>query len=150
MKKSAAARLQTRNLGTSILLLAKINTKTTVPLPNMASKKTTHTPHLKVHQSNRSWHGKKGPKKNKIEIVTGRCRPRVWSNADNLLGYRLPGNGKHLIFDDITSCIFPSICCSSKYSSMYDGKFPGYVKSVPNESHRSLTCVPNFLLKFSV
>jgi len=62
---------------------------------------------------------------------------------------RSPGSGKHLIFDDIKSCSFPSSCCSSKYSSMYDGKFPGYVKSVPKESHRSLTCVPNFLLRFS-
>lgn len=61
----------------------------------------------------------------------------------------LPGSGKHLILDDIMSWNLPSNCCSSKYSSMYDGKFPGYVKSVPNESHRSLTCVPNFLLKFS-
>jgi len=69
----------------------------------------------------------------------------ILQNADR----RSPGNGKHLIFDDMKSCNFPSSCCSSKYSSMYDGKFPGYVKSVPKESHRSLTCVPNFLLRFS-
>ena len=30
-------------------------------LPNNASKKTIHTEHLKVHQSNKSLHGKKGP-----------------------------------------------------------------------------------------
>jgi len=61
MKKSAAAKLHTRNLGTSILLLANISTNTTVPFPNMANKNTTHTPHLNVHQSKRSWHGKNGP-----------------------------------------------------------------------------------------
>lgn len=62
MKKSAAARLQTRNLGTSILLLEKTITKTTVPLPSIASKKTIHTPQRNVHQSNKSLHGKNGPK----------------------------------------------------------------------------------------
>lgn len=61
MKKSAAAKLHTRNLGTSILLLANISTNTTVPFPNMANKNTTHTPHLNVHQSKRSWHGRNGP-----------------------------------------------------------------------------------------
>lgn len=61
MKKSAAARLQTRNRGTSILLLENINTNTTVPFPSMASRNTTHTPQRNVHQSNRSWHGRKGP-----------------------------------------------------------------------------------------
>ena len=62
MKKSAAAKLQTRNRGTSILLLENIRTNTTVPLPSIASKNTTHTPHLNVHQSNKSTHGKNGPK----------------------------------------------------------------------------------------
>lgn len=61
MKKSAAAKLHTRNLGTSILLRANISTNTTVPFPSMANKNTTHTPHLSVHQSNRSWHGRNGP-----------------------------------------------------------------------------------------
>lgn len=61
IKKSAAARLQTKNRGTSILLLENIKTNTTVPFPSMASRNTIHTPHRKVHQSNRSWHGKKGP-----------------------------------------------------------------------------------------
>lgn len=61
MKKSAAARLQTRKRGTSILLLENINTNTTVPFPSMASRNTTHTPQRNVHQSNRSWHGRKGP-----------------------------------------------------------------------------------------
>ena len=60
MKKSAAARLQTRNRGTSILLRANTSTKTTVPLPSSASRKTTHTPHRRVHQSNRSSHGING------------------------------------------------------------------------------------------
>lgn len=71
MKKSAAAKLQTRNLGTSILLLEKIRTKTTVPLPSMANRKTTQTPHLKVHQSNKSWQGRNGPNwKMKIILVS--------------------------------------------------------------------------------
>jgi len=61
MKKSAAAKLQTKNRGTSILLLENIKTNTTVPLPSMASRKTIQTPHRKVHQSNKSWHGRKGP-----------------------------------------------------------------------------------------
>lgn len=68
MKKSAMARLHTRNLGTSILLREKVSTKTTVPLPSMANRKTIHTPHLSVHQSNKSWHGKNGPViRNKFE-----------------------------------------------------------------------------------
>lgn len=54
IKKSAAAKLHTRNLGTSILLRENTITNTTVPLPSIANRKTTHTPHLNVHQSNRS------------------------------------------------------------------------------------------------
>lgn len=61
MKKSAAARLQTRNLGTSILFLEKESTKTTQPLPRSARRKTTQTPQRSVHQSNRSLQGRKGP-----------------------------------------------------------------------------------------
>ena len=64
MKKSAAARLQTRNLGTSNLLLENTNTKTTAPLPSIANKKTIHIPQRKVHQSSKSLHGEKGPNKN--------------------------------------------------------------------------------------
>ena len=61
MKKSAAAKLQTRNLGTSILFLEKERTTTTQPLPRRARRNTTQTPHLRVHQSNRSLQGRKGP-----------------------------------------------------------------------------------------
>lgn len=61
MKKSAAAKLQTKNRGTSILLLENIKTNTTVPFPSMARRKTIHTPQRKVHQSNKSSHGRKGP-----------------------------------------------------------------------------------------
>lgn len=61
MKKSAAAKLQTKNLGTSILLLENIMTNTTVPFPSIARRNTTQTPHRSVHQSNKSSHGKKGP-----------------------------------------------------------------------------------------
>ena len=61
MKKSAAARLQTKKRGTSILLRENTRTKTTVPLPNMARRNTIQTPQRKVHQSKRSWHGKNGP-----------------------------------------------------------------------------------------
>jgi len=63
MKKSAMARLQTRNRGTSIFVRANTSTNTTVPFPIKANKKTTQTPHLKVHQSNKSLHGKNGPVK---------------------------------------------------------------------------------------
>ena len=61
MKKSAAAKLQTKNLGTSILFLLKESTKTTHPFPKSARRKTTQTPHLRVHQSNKSLHGRNGP-----------------------------------------------------------------------------------------
>lgn len=63
MKKSAAAKLQTKNLGTSILLLENINTNTTVPFPRSAQRNTIQTPHRSVHQSKRSWHGRNGPGK---------------------------------------------------------------------------------------
>lgn len=69
IKKSAAARLQTRNLGTSILVLEKTITKTTVPLPSNAKRKTTHTPQRSVHQSNKSLHGRKGPENYKIILL---------------------------------------------------------------------------------
>lgn len=61
MKKSAAAKLQTKNLGTSILFLEKTRTKTTVPFPSIDNRKTTQTPQRSVHQSNKSWQGRKGP-----------------------------------------------------------------------------------------
>ncbi|MPC11862.1 hypothetical protein E2C01_004536 [Portunus trituberculatus] len=61
MKKSAKARLVTRNLGTSIFDLANISTTTTVPFPSSASRNTIHTPQRSVHQSKRSSHGMKGP-----------------------------------------------------------------------------------------
>lgn len=51
MKKSAAAKLQTRNRGTSIFDLENINTNTTVPFPRRDIRNTTQTPHLKLHQS---------------------------------------------------------------------------------------------------
>lgn len=86
MKKSAAAKLHTRNLGTSILLLANINTNTTVPFPNMANKKTTQTPHLNVHQSNKSWQGKNGPKRirktnRKFENALGRTNSSYFGST---------------------------------------------------------------------
>lgn len=89
MKKSAAAKLQTRNLGTSNFPLEKIITKTTVPFPNIAHKNTIQTPHLSVHQSNKSWQGKNGP-----------------------------GRGKHWIFPGETSFPVILVTSSSVYSSM--------------------------------
>lgn len=65
MKKSAAARLHTKKRGTSILLLENINTNTTVPFPSIAKRNTIHTPQRNVHQSNKSWHGRNGPRRNK-------------------------------------------------------------------------------------
>lgn len=118
MKKSAAAKLHTRNLGTSILLREKIRTKTTMPLPNIAHKNTIHTPQRSVHQSNRSWHGRKGP-----------------------------GKGKHWIFPGAPVEPSPEIrrfrSSSAAYSSMYEGKFPGYVKSDRMFSHISSNFLPN-------
>ena len=80
MKKSAMARLQTRNRGTSILVRAKIRTNTTVPFPMRANKNTTQTPQRRVHQSNRSLHGKNGPAEIKMSLVhlpaTVRVSPR--------------------------------------------------------------------------
>ncbi|KFM83028.1 hypothetical protein X975_25866, partial [Stegodyphus mimosarum] len=61
MKKSAIARLQTKNRGTSILLLPNKSTMTTTPLPSIASKNTTQTPQRKLHQPKRSSQGMKGP-----------------------------------------------------------------------------------------
>lgn len=97
MKKSAAAKLQTKNLGTSIFDLEKIKTNTTVPLPSIASRNTTHTPHLNVHQSNKSWHGKNGP-----------------------------GIGKHCTEPGVSSELNGrvGVVSSSKYSSTYAGRFP--------------------------
>ena len=66
MKKSARAKLATRNLGTSILDLAKQSTTTTVPLPRRAKRKTIQTPQRKVHQSNKSRQGMNGPKKKEV------------------------------------------------------------------------------------
>ena len=55
------ARLHTKNLGTSIFPLDAMRTMTTHPFPKRANRKTIHTEHLRVHQSKRSLHGKKGP-----------------------------------------------------------------------------------------
>lgn len=65
IKKSAAARFVTRNRGTSIRLRLKMSTKTTVPFPSSANRNMAHTPHRKVHQSNKSTHGRKGPEQKK-------------------------------------------------------------------------------------
>lgn len=116
IKKSAAARLHTRNLGTSILLLENINTNTTVPLPNMASRNTIHTPHRSVHQSNKSWHGRNGP---------GQSSKNRYNVFIKFINYNyIPGNGRHWILPGGIS--LPRILgSSSAYSSTYAGKFAG-------------------------
>lgn len=124
IKKSAAAKLHTKNRGTSIFDRENISTNTTVPLPSIANKNTTQTPHRNVHQSNKSWHGKNGP-----------------------------GDGKHWtepgVMSELNGRVGAAAASSSKYSSTYAGKLPGYVKSWPNESHNSFIWLPNFLLKLS-
>lgn len=121
MKKSAAAKLQTKNLGTSILLLEKMRTNTTVPFPNIAHKNTIQTPHRSVHQSKRSWHGKKGP-----------------------------GKGRQWIFPGGASLLVILKASSSPYSSMYEGKLPGYVKSERILSQMAWNFFPNLWLMFSI
>lgn len=120
MQKSAAAKLQTRNLGTSILLLENIKTKTTVPFPNMAHKNTIQTPQRNVHQSNRSWQGRNGP-----------------------------GSGRHCIFPGVISLSRIFTISSSEYSSIAEPKFSGYVTSVPWLFHHILKSEPNFSDTFS-
>lgn len=61
IKKSAKAKFVTRKRGTSILALAKMRTTTTTPFPRRASRKTIQIPQRKVHQSNKSLQGMKGP-----------------------------------------------------------------------------------------
>lgn len=65
--KSAQAKLQMRNLGTSMDSFdrAVMETKRTIPFPTTAKRKTIHTPQRRDHHPNRSSQGKNGPVKRK-------------------------------------------------------------------------------------
>ena len=95
--KSAEARLQIRNRGTSILPRLSDDTNSTVPLPSNASRNTIHTPHRKLHQPIRSSHGMNGPDQTNTNtlrsrerfIVSGTCGESMKETAGGTLVEKL-------------------------------------------------------------
>lgn len=69
--KSAHARLQIKNLGTSMDSLdrAVMDTNRTIPLPTTANRNTIQTPQRRDHQPNRSSQGRNGPNTTQQDIL---------------------------------------------------------------------------------